>query len=103
MMAASMRFARFSAAKFLASRSIHSTAHPLAIDLTLRSLPGFAMASGTLSPMRNRHTPALLDNDDVVLVVMQSGVGEVSQYGRVAMVNEGEAVLTTVPKRPSPG
>jgi AraC-like DNA-binding protein len=68
--------------------------HPLAIDLTLRSLPGFAMASGTLSPMRNRHTPALLDNDDVVLVVMQSGVGEVSQYGRVAMVNEGEAVLT---------
>jgi AraC-like DNA-binding protein len=68
--------------------------HPLAIDLTLRSLPGFAMASGTLSPMRNRHTPALLDNDDVVLVVMQSGVGEVSQYGRVAMVKEGEAVLT---------
>lgn len=68
--------------------------HPLAIDLTLRSLPGFAMASGTLSPMRNRHTPALLDNDDVVLVVMQSGVGEVNQYGRVAMVNEGEAVLT---------
>jgi len=26
--------------------------------------------------------------------VMQSGVGEVNQYGRVAMVNEGEAVLT---------
>jgi AraC-like DNA-binding protein len=68
--------------------------HPLDINLTLRSLPGLAMAAGTLSPMRNRHTSALLDNDDVVLVVMQSGVGEVSQYGRVAMVNEGEAVLT---------
>src|SRR6204780_5331899 len=68
--------------------------HPLNIDLTLRSLPGFAMAAGTLSPMRNRHTPALLDNDDVVLVVMQSGIGEVHQYGRVATVNEGEAVLT---------
>jgi hypothetical protein len=50
------------------------------------------MAAGTLSPMRNRHTSALLDNDDVVLVVMQSGIGEVSQYGRVATVNEGEAV-----------
>jgi AraC-like DNA-binding protein len=68
--------------------------HPLDINLTLRSLPGLAMAAGTLSPMRNRHTSALLDNDDVVLVVMQSGIGEVSQYGRVATVNEGEAVLT---------
>jgi AraC-like DNA-binding protein len=68
--------------------------HPLDINLTLRSLPGFAMASGSLSPMRNRHTAALLDNDDVVLVVMQSGVGEVNQYGRVAVVSEGEAVLT---------
>jgi AraC-like DNA-binding protein len=68
--------------------------HPLDIDLTLRSLPGFAMAAGTLSPMRNRHTTALLDNDDVVLVVMQSGIGEVSQYGRVVTINQGEAVLT---------
>jgi AraC-like DNA-binding protein len=68
--------------------------HPLDIDMTLRSLPGFAMAMGSLSPMRNRHPSALLDNDDVVLVVMQSGVGEVNQYGRVATVNEGEAVLT---------
>jgi len=68
--------------------------HPLDINLTLRALPGFAMASGTLSPMQNRHTTTLLDNDDVVLVVMQSGMGEVNQYGRVATVNEGEAVLT---------
>ena len=68
--------------------------HPLDIDLRLRSLPGFAMASGTLSPMRNRHTSALLDNDDVVLVVLQSGVGDVSQYGRLATISEGEAVLT---------
>jgi AraC-like DNA-binding protein len=67
---------------------------PLDIDLTLRSLPGFAMAAGTLSPMRNRHTTALLDNDDVILVVMQSGIGEVSQYGRVVTINQGEAVLT---------
>ncbi|MBU6461405.1 MAG: helix-turn-helix transcriptional regulator [Bradyrhizobium sp.] len=68
--------------------------HPLDIDLTLRSLPGFAMASGTMSPMRTRHTPGLLDNDDLILLVLQSGVGEVSQYGRVATINEGEAVLT---------
>jgi AraC-like DNA-binding protein len=68
--------------------------HPLDIDLTLRSLPGFAMAMGSLSPMRNRHTSALISNDDVVLVVMQSGTGEVHQYGRVVSVAEGEAVLT---------
>jgi AraC-like DNA-binding protein len=68
--------------------------HPLDIHLTLRSLPGFAMAMGSLSPMRNRHIPALPDNDDVVLVVMQSGVGELNQYGRVATINEGEATLT---------
>ena len=68
--------------------------HPLEIDLTLRALPGFAMATGSLSPMHNRHTSALIDNDDVVLVVMQSGAGEVSQHGRTATVDEGEAVLT---------
>jgi AraC-like DNA-binding protein len=68
--------------------------HPLEIDLTLRALPGFAMATGSLSPMRNRHTSALIDNDDLVLVVMQDGTGEVSQHGRTAAVRAGEAVLT---------
>jgi AraC-like DNA-binding protein len=66
----------------------------LEIDLTLRALPGFAMAAGSLSPMRNRHTSALIDNDDLVLVVMQDGTGEVSQHGRTATVRAGEAVLT---------
>jgi AraC-binding-like domain len=65
--------------------------HPLDIDLTLRSLPGFAMALGTLSPMRTRHTPGLRD---LMLLVLQSGVSGVSQYGRVATINEGEAILT---------
>jgi AraC-like DNA-binding protein len=69
--------------------------HPLDIDLLLRSLPGFALASGSLSPMRNHHTSALVDNDDLILVVMQRGTGEVSQHGRVAMVAAGQAVLTS--------
>ena len=68
--------------------------HPLEIDLTLRALPDFAMATGSLSPMHNPHTSALIDNDHVVLLVMQSGAGEVSQHGRTATVGEGEAVLT---------
>ena len=69
--------------------------HPLDIDLLLRSLPGFALASGSLSPMRNHHTSALVDNDDLILVVVQRGNGEVSQLGRVAMVAAGHAVLTS--------
>ena len=69
--------------------------HPLDIDLLLRSLPGFALASGSLSPMRNHHTSALVDNDDLILVVVQRGTGEVSQHGRVAMVAAGHAVLTS--------
>jgi AraC-like DNA-binding protein len=68
--------------------------HPVEIDLTLRAMPGFAMASGSLSPMHNRHTSALIDNDDVILVVLQNGGGEVSQHGRTSVVGEGEAVLT---------
>src|ERR1700733_5514998 len=68
--------------------------HPLEIDLTLRALPGFAMASGSLSPMHNRHTSALGDNDYFVLVLIQNGFGEVSQYGRTAAVEPGQAVLT---------
>lgn len=67
---------------------------PLEIDFTLRSLPGVAMATGSLSPVCNRHVAALIDNDDLVLAVVQRGVGELHQYGRVTTVNEGEAVLT---------
>ena len=52
--------------------------HPLDIDLTLRALPGFVPGSGSLSLMRNQHTSALVDNDDLILVAIQSGVGEVN-------------------------
>ncbi len=68
--------------------------HPLDVNLTLRVLPRFAMASGSLSPMCNRHTDALVDNDDLVLVLIERGSGAVHQHGRAAHVAEGEAVLT---------
>ncbi len=67
---------------------------PLHVDLRLRVLPNFALASGSASPMRNRHTAALADNDDLVLVVVQNGVGEANQYGRAAIIKNGDAVLT---------
>jgi AraC-like DNA-binding protein len=68
--------------------------HPLSVDLMLRSLPDFSMASGSCSAMRNSHTSALVDNDDYVLVVIQRGTAEVTQYGRSATIGTGQAVLT---------
>lgn len=68
--------------------------HPLAVDMTLRGLPGLGMASGLLSPMRNRHAADLADNDDLVLVAMVNGTGSAEQCGREASIGEGQAILT---------
>jgi AraC-like DNA-binding protein len=67
---------------------------PLRIDATLRSLPNFAMASGLRSPMRVHRSAELIDNDDLHLVVIAQGTGELRQQGRVATISAGEAVLT---------
>lgn len=66
----------------------------LDVDMTLHGLPGFGMASGRLSPMRNHHRASRADHDDFVLVVLQAGRGELSQAGRQASVHNGQAVLT---------
>ena len=68
--------------------------HPLRIDATLRSLPNFAMANGPRSPMRVHRTAELIDHDDLHLIVVAQGTGELSQYGRVATIGAGEAILT---------
>src|SRR5579871_6061253 len=68
---------------------------PFDIDMKLRALPEFGLASGRLSPMANRHTGALIDNDDLVLVVMQAGFGIAQQHGREVTVSESQAVLTS--------
>lgn len=67
---------------------------PLQIDAMLRSLPDFAMASGLRSPMRVHRHAELIDNDDLHLVVIAQGTGELRQQGRVATIRAGEAVLT---------
>jgi len=68
--------------------------HPIEVDMTLRALPELGIASGTLSPMRNRHMAEIADNDDVVLVIFQKGVAELQQGGRETTVTAGQAVLT---------
>lgn len=67
---------------------------PLKADLTLRSLPDLGMASGHLSPMRNRHGPDLIDNDDIVLVIIQQGLATLDQNGRRTEVRPGDVVIT---------
>jgi AraC-like DNA-binding protein len=67
--------------------------NPLQIDAVLRALPDFAMSSGPRSPMRTRHTKELVDNDDLILIVVAQGTGELNQHGRVATIGSGEAVL----------
>ncbi|OAF11573.1 helix-turn-helix transcriptional regulator [Bradyrhizobium neotropicale] len=68
--------------------------HPLRIDAMLRSLPNFAMASGPRSPMRVHRTAELIDHDDILLIVMTGGAGELRQHGRVVALGEGDAVLS---------
>jgi AraC-like DNA-binding protein len=69
--------------------------HPLHFDMTIRALPDIAVASGALSPMRNHHPAELANDDDVVLVMMKEGAGQLDQHRQTAIVRAGEAVLTT--------
>ncbi len=65
------------------------------VDMTLRALPGLGVATGSCSPIRCDHTPELIDGDDLILFVAVAGGGVIAHRGRVAIVVEGEAVLTT--------
>lgn len=66
----------------------------LDVDMTMRAIEGFGLATGRLSPMRNRHIAGLADNDDLVLVAIEAGLGVVVQCGRESAISNGEAVLT---------
>lgn len=70
------------------------TGHALQADMTLRAFSGFGMATGLLSPMRNRHTAELIDNDDLVLVLIQSGSGTLEQHGRRVEVGPSQVIVT---------
>jgi AraC-like DNA-binding protein len=63
-------------------------------DMKLFGLRGFGMASGFVSPVTNRRTARLIDNDDLVFVFMESGSGSLSVDGRTIAVTHGDAVIT---------
>lgn len=64
---------------------------PFELDFTVRAVPGFGMAWGRLSPTRNRHTAAMIADDDVVLVHVPHGHGTLHQDGREVSIQSGEA------------
>jgi AraC-like DNA-binding protein len=65
------------------------------LDFQVRGIPGFAMAWGRLSPTRNRHTAAMIEDDDVILVHAPKGRGTLRQSGRETSIENGEAVLVS--------
>jgi AraC-like DNA-binding protein len=67
----------------------------LQIDMKLRALPGMSVAAASVSPIFCRHTEAMIDNDDPVLVFNLDGTAIHNQNGHETCLGPGEAVLTT--------
>lgn len=69
--------------------------HPLEVDFTIKAVPGFSFATGTMSPTVNRHPPSLIDSDDIVLVYAPEGCGTISQMGRETQIAGGAATFAS--------
>jgi len=67
----------------------------LQIDMKLRALPGMSVAAATVSPIFCRHTEAMIDNDDPVIVFNLDGAAIHNQNGHETHLGPGEAALTT--------
>jgi AraC-like DNA-binding protein len=63
-------------------------------DMILQGLPGLGVGAGSLSPMCNRLSRDLIDNDDLVLVILQAGAATVRQNGREQTLTGGQAIMT---------
>lgn len=68
---------------------------PVEVDLSLRGLPGLAVASAETSPLLCRHTATMIDNDDPVIVFNHRGTATYRQNGHETHIGPGEAILTT--------
>lgn len=66
---------------------------PLAVDMTLRGLPGVGIATGATSQLRAHRSTALIDNDDIILLVAQSGASLMKHRGREEPVNARQALM----------
>jgi AraC-like DNA-binding protein len=67
---------------------------PFTMDMELRALPDFGVASGTCTAVNCRRTSQLIDSDDLILVAARAGGGIFHSRGRQAEIDPGRAVLT---------
>jgi AraC-like DNA-binding protein len=68
---------------------------PYQAAMTLQALPELDLGTGVYSGMQFRRTPALVDSDDLVLVVTRAGSRTMRQHGREVTLRAGEAALVT--------
>ncbi|MDH7795535.1 MULTISPECIES: AraC family transcriptional regulator [unclassified Beijerinckia] len=69
--------------------------HPLDLNFNITGFADFGLAVGHISPTRNRHTTAMIDNDDIVLVFSPQGHGSLHQIGRDVTLRDGEAAFVS--------
>lgn len=66
---------------------------PLDVDMTLRGLPGIGIATGHCTQLRAHRSAPLIDNDDVILLIAQSGTTRMKHLGREEVVNGCQALM----------
>lgn len=66
---------------------------PFNVEATLRSLPGLGIATMSTQGLRFTKPRNLIDNDDLILVIMESGRYSGSQLGREVNLGPGDAVI----------
>ena len=64
-------------------------------NAALRNLPGLGLVSMTSTEVRFHKTRSLIDSDDVILTIVESGYQSCSQLGREARLESGDGVLST--------
>jgi AraC-like DNA-binding protein len=64
------------------------------IAAALRSLPGLGLVTMASTEVRFRRTRGLIDSDDIVLAIIDSGHSGGTQLGRETSVEAGDATLT---------
>jgi AraC-like DNA-binding protein len=73
----------------------HPADDGLIIDAKLRNLPGLSLVSMTSSEFRFHKPASLIDHDDLLLLIVDTGHWTATQYGRTVRLEAGDAVLCT--------
>ena len=67
--------------------------HDFELDFAVRSIEGFGIAQVQFSPAVSRHSAAMVDNDDIVLVCPEHGQAVLHITGREVVLSDGEAIF----------